>query len=94
MIRELSSQLTVSQELPFADLTVKKGNDYEALFVTDDELYFESLSMKQIHVYKPFAFGSKNWKVKGIFSREFWNDADKLKDELRLFIHQNINLPA
>jgi len=61
------------------------------LIVTDDELYYESLSMKQMHVYKPFSFGAKHWKVKGIFSREYWNDLEKLKDEIRLFIHSIIN---
>jgi len=93
MISELSPQLQVTNQLPFADLTVRKGKDYEILFVTDDELYYEGLSMKQIHAYKPFAFGSKHWKVKGVFSRELWNDSEKLKDEIRLFVHQNINLP-
>ncbi|MTI22988.1 DUF4011 domain-containing protein [Fulvivirga sp. RKSG066] len=76
-------------ELPFADLTVKQDSNYLGLIVTDDDLYYHSLSIKDMHVYTPFTLSNKKWKFKGIFSREFWNDKDQVEQSIHRFIGQN-----
>lgn len=81
---------TFSEELPFADLTVKSDEKYLGLIVTDDDLYYHSPSIKDMHVYTPFALSGKNWKFKGVFSREFWNDPSRVEEGIQRFIaHQD-----
>ncbi|MFC2124000.1 AAA domain-containing protein [Bacteroidota bacterium] len=78
----------ISSELPFADLTIKSGVKYEGIILTDDEDYFQSISPKEIHVYKPFTLNSKNWKFQGIFSREFWADSGGVLEKIIRFANQ------
>ncbi|MBC8110144.1 MAG: hypothetical protein H7Y04_03695 [Verrucomicrobia bacterium] len=51
---------TLVQELRFADLTEKQENRYANLILTDDDLYFQSLSSKEAHVYLPLMLSQKN----------------------------------
>ncbi len=58
-------------ELPFADITVKTENDnYESLILTDDNLYFSSISPKEPHAYLPINLRAKGWKFERIWSRK------------------------
>jgi len=82
---EKISDYTFSEELPFADLTVKQDKRYLGLIVTDDDLYYHSPSIKDMHVYTPFALSGKNWKFKGVFSREFWNDPERVEEGIQRF---------
>jgi len=82
-------ECTVDYELPFADLTIKEGNYYLGLVVTDDDLYYHSLSIKDMHVYKPFSLSNKQWKFQGVFSREFWTDRENVEESLSRFIMRN-----
>ncbi|MVM29446.1 DUF4011 domain-containing protein [Spirosoma sp. HMF4905] len=58
-------------ELPFADLTVKSGETYESLVLTDDEAYYQQTS-KQAHAYLPIALQVRKWPFQRVWSREFW----------------------
>ncbi|MFD1819900.1 AAA domain-containing protein [Pseudarcicella hirudinis] len=60
------------KELPFADLTVKNTSNYESLILTDDDLYFESISSKEVHAYHPLSLKRKGWDFRRVYSREFW----------------------
>ena len=60
------------KELPFADLAVKKDGRYEGLLLTDDDLYFASLSAKEAHAYLPFLLARKGWPYRRLYSREWW----------------------
>ncbi|WP_461107721.1 AAA domain-containing protein [Spirosoma koreense] len=60
-------------ELPFADLTVKAGDQYESLVLTDDDLYYQQ-TLKQSHAYLPIALHQRKWPFRRIWSREFWRD--------------------
>ncbi|MDZ7900837.1 MAG: AAA domain-containing protein [Arcicella sp.] len=60
------------KELPFTDLTVKNNQQYKSLILTDDDLYYESLSPKETFVYIPAGLRAKGWKFERIFSRNFW----------------------
>ncbi len=58
-------------ELPFADLTVKSGERYESLILTDDDVYYQQTD-KQAHAYLPIALRARNWPFQRTWSREFW----------------------
>jgi DNA polymerase IIIc chi subunit len=62
------------KELPFADITVKNNKNYESLILTDDDLYYESLSPKETFAYIPAGLRAKGWKFERIFSRNFWKN--------------------
>jgi superfamily I DNA and/or RNA helicase len=56
-------------ELPFADITVKEADTYESLILTDDDLYYESISPKDAHAYLPISLRAKGWKFERLWSR-------------------------
>lgn len=68
------------KELPFADITVKDGKTYQSLILTDDDLYYQSLSPKDSYAYTPFLLSKKNWPFSRIYSREYWNNKEKVKN--------------
>jgi hypothetical protein len=68
----LKKESEMVKELPFADLTIKKAGRYESLLLTDDDLYFASLSAKDAHAYMPFLLTGKNWPFRRVYSREWW----------------------
>jgi len=76
------------EELPFADITISCDNEYLGVIATDDDLYFQSPSVKDAHVYTPFTLSEKHWKYKGIFSRNYWQNEEETKEELRIFVNQ------
>jgi superfamily I DNA and/or RNA helicase len=76
------------EEMPFADLAVKKNNKYTGLILTDDDHYFQGMSMKELHVYNPVHLRGKNWKYKTFFSREYWQNANEVIDLTLRFINQ------
>ena len=81
--------IELKEELPFADLTVKKNNRYLSLILTDDNLYYQSASVKDSHVYIPFTLSKKFWRFKGFFSRQYWMDPQGIKLELEKFIRRS-----
>ncbi len=60
------------KELPFADLTQKQGAQYMGLVLTDDDLYFASLSAKDAHADTHLELEQKDWFVRRVYSREWW----------------------
>ncbi|QMW07167.1 DUF4011 domain-containing protein [Spirosoma foliorum] len=58
-------------DLPFADLTIKSGEAYEALILTDDDAYYQQTA-KQAHAYLPIALRARRWPFQRVWSREFW----------------------
>ncbi|QRR03382.1 AAA domain-containing protein [Dyadobacter sandarakinus] len=65
-------QPTWQKELPFGDLTIKEGEAYKGLILTDDDLYFHSKSAKEPHAYLPLLLRQKNWPFRRVYSREYW----------------------
>ncbi len=68
----LASQENLIKELPFADLTMKNGELYESLILTDDDIFYEGISPKETFAYVPIGLRAKGWKFERMFSREFW----------------------
>src|SRR5690606_2935213 len=88
-IIERNDQLyTLTEELPFSDLTVKNADQYKSLIMTDDQLYHQAISIKDPHVYTPFILKHKNWKFRGFFSREYWNNKELLEEKIMIFLGQ------
>ena len=75
----------IVEEMPFSDLTVKSGDNYLGLILTDDDLYYQSISIKDMHIYTPFTLSAKNWKFIGIHSRDYWQDKEAIKERLLRF---------
>ena len=86
---EWLENIEFTDELPFADITVKESGKYLGLINTDDNLYFQSISMKDAHVYTPFTLSNKKWRFKGIFSREYWNDKEGVHESINRFINNS-----
>lgn len=82
---EQGIQFELKEEMPFADLTIKSGNEYLGLIITDDDRYHQSISIKDMHIYTPFTLSAKNWKFIGIQSREYWHDKESIKERLLRF---------
>lgn len=76
------------EDLHFADITISCDNNYLGVITTDDDLYYQSPSIKDVHVYTPFTLYAKHWKYKGVFSRNYWQNEGATKEELRIFINQ------
>ena len=85
---EQNIKFNIEEEMPFADLTVKSGDDYLGLILTDDDLYHNSISVKDMHIYTPFTLAAKNWKFVGVYSREYWNSKDSVRERLLRFSPQ------
>ena len=58
-------------ELPFADLTVKDGDTYQSLILTDDDAYYGQ-TPKQAHAYLPIALAARGWPFRRFWSRTYW----------------------
>lgn len=71
-----------SNELPFAEIVLKKNGNYSALIGTDDHLYYSNSNPKEMHAYKPSELREKGWSFKRLFSREFWLNQNSLEGYL------------
>ncbi len=81
--------------LPFADLVVKKNhlpdgqeNQFCGLIFTDDDLYHQSISVKDPHALMPRLLEQKNWKYTMLYSRSYWQDSHKFFNEVAKFVTQ------
>lgn len=79
----------LAQELPFADLSVKRNEVYTCLILTDDEHYFQALSTKQIYAFQHFHMKAKHWQYIRFHSRELWVDRSASKEKIRKFLYAN-----
>ncbi len=78
-------ELEITEEMPFADLTLKNSNEYLGLVLTDDDRFHQSISIKDLYIYTPYTLSAKNWKYTGIHSREYWHDKKVIKERLLRF---------
>lgn len=84
--KELNNHRAI-RELPFADLSIKNSEGkYIGLINTDDDIYYQSESAKDIHAYRPFLLSEKNWKFRNIYSRQFWQQNEQAKEDINRFV--------
>ena len=81
--------IVIDRDMPFADLTVREGQKYIGVVRLDDELYFQSPSVKDAHVYTPFTFSAKKWSMFSLTSREYWNNKEEALDRATTFINNH-----
>jgi superfamily I DNA and/or RNA helicase len=74
--------LSLAQDLPFADLSVSDENKYLGIILTDDNGYQQSISAKDFHAYVPLSMEDKNWRYLKIYSRQYWENPSKVKDDI------------
>jgi hypothetical protein len=53
--------------------------------MTDDDLYHQSISVKDSHVYVPLILQSKGWKFMELFSREYWMNPENTLERVESF---------
>lgn len=73
----LKKKLTANNQhyesvFPFADLAIRKENQYTGLILTDDDLYHQSVSPKEPHANLPILLRQKHWPFTRFFSRQYW----------------------
>jgi DNA polymerase IIIc chi subunit len=78
----------IKKTLPFSDLTIRSGQKSKGLILTDDELYFDTLSAKDAHCYRQNHFSEKRWPYMQVFSREQWLNPSQTKEKINKFIHR------
>jgi len=81
--------LLEENRFPYFDFTLKKGERVIGGLFTDDNIYFQSPSVKADHVLTPQLMELKNWPFVRVYSRNVWQDPDKFFNEVsKLLIHQ------
>ncbi len=76
--------------LPLADLHIGSDSESLGIVLTDDMHYFSSLSEKDFFAYTPALMSKKNWKYHYVFSRNLWQDKEKVEEDLLRFIGTKI----
>lgn len=76
---------SIEKNLPFADITVKSNENPAGLVLTDDELFYDTLSPKEAHSYRQQHFIQMNWPYIQIYSREFWISREQTQRKLEQF---------
>lgn len=76
--------------LPLADLLIKNENYYLGIVITDDMHYYSSLSEKDFFAYVPTLMTRKKWDYHYVFSRNIWQDKEKVEEDLLRFIGTKI----
>ena len=79
---EKDFSIRFTEELPFADLTLKWRGKYKGVLLTDDNVFYASSTIKDSFVYKPFLLESKGWKYKFVHSRNFWQQPQVVKENV------------
>ncbi len=86
-LKQMSNhELKLDRTQPFADLDVQIGDTYLGLILTDDDLYYQAVSVKEAHAYQPFLFNEKKWPFIRFYSREIWMDREIVGDKLDKFL--------
>ena len=83
-------EFTFNNELPFTDMTIKQGKSYSALLFTDDDLYFQNPSVKDLHAYTPFTLSKNHWRFTGFFSREWWQNKEEVQESITRFLNLHL----
>ncbi|MEO5602687.1 MAG: AAA domain-containing protein [Cyclobacteriaceae bacterium] len=73
-------------QLPLADVHIKTENNSLGIVLTDDMHYFSSLSEKHFFAYIPTLMTRKKWDYHFVFSRNLWQDKEKVEEDLLRFI--------
>ncbi len=73
----VNDEINNTIQLPFADITLYKSNNYK-LFLTDDDLFYNAISIKEWFAYLPMQLRAKQWGFEQIWSRMWWENRDDI----------------
>lgn len=76
----------IKDALPFADVSAHMENNKVGLILTDDELYRQNPSVKDLHASMINLLEQKRWKHLRTYSRNYWQDRDKFFNEVAKFV--------
>ncbi len=88
LINEETGETSLNQELPFTDITVKSSSQYKGLVLTDDEIFYNSISAKEAHCYRYEHFTEKHWPYVQFYSREYWINRKLTVEKLSKFLYR------
>ena len=77
--------------LPFADVSATLDKDKVGLILTDDELYRQNPSVKDLHASMLQLLEIKKWKYVRTYSRNYWQDNDKFFNEVAKFVSEPVS---
>ena len=80
--------LQVQKTFQFSDLTVRQGEDTRGVILTDDEVFYDSSSVKEAFVYFPNLLADKKWPFTRIYSRTYWLDKGLVQERLKMFLNR------
>ena len=80
------SALHLSQDMPLIDLAVSQEGKYLGALMTDDQAYYQDISVKASHAYKPLVLAAKHWAFRFVFSRQYWSDPQAVEERIRRII--------
>ncbi len=83
---EKSFETNLNHELPFGDLSYKKDALYKGLILTDDNIYQQSISVKDSYAYFPILLQQKEWKFVRTYSRNYWNNRSEQEQKIQNFL--------
>ncbi|MFY0689515.1 MAG: DUF4011 domain-containing protein [Cyclobacteriaceae bacterium] len=86
---EFPASVEFTDQMPFADLTAKFKNEYLGVLLTDDQHFHQAPTIKDQFLYKPEIFNLKGWPMIQVFSRNLWENPEKVEDDLRLFYNKS-----
>lgn len=86
-----NGKVHIRKELPFSDLTVVASRSYVGLVLTDDELFYDTLSPKEAYCYRQNHFIEKNWPFIQFYSREYWINREQAREKLDKFIDRVVD---
>ncbi|MDO6389519.1 AAA domain-containing protein [Pontibacter sp. BT731] len=69
--------------VPFADLTVVEDGNFSSVVLTDDDLYFNNLSVRHAHADIPKLLRQRNWPFQRVYSRQYWANKEALFRKLK-----------
>lgn len=76
----------VTNTLPFSDVHFVRDGEYGGIILTDDNRYLDSDNIKDGHAYTQILLQTKNWQYHMVYSRNFWQDRERIENDLSRFI--------
>ncbi|MBK6267004.1 DUF4011 domain-containing protein [Marivirga sp. S37H4] len=88
-LNRVLDKVEAKEELPFADLSFVLKDQYKGMLLTDDDLFYDNPSVKDIYAYTPFMLQKMNWPYIQVKSRNYWNDKEEMMERITQFIQRN-----
>ncbi len=88
--QKLQTALSESIELKqvfFADLASSHKQQFDKLLLADDNLFYSDSSVKSIFSYRPLLLERKGWKVKQVYSRNYWKNRGLQLENISSFLN-------